>query len=287
MSENDRSSPKPASTHSQHPQGQEGDGPVGVSRWTMSFPALENFFDDAGRLAQFTVRFFGSVLTPPYEFNEFLKQSFLIGNKSLSLVGITGFIMGLVLTIQSRPTLKQFGAESWLPAMVAVSIIREIGPVITALICAGKIGSGIGAELSSMRVTEQIDAMQMSGTNPFKYIVITRILAATIMIPLLTIFSDAFSLYGAFLGVNLQGDVSMNLFFSQVMSKLDFIDVFPAFIKTFFFGFAIGLVGCYKGYNANSGTEGVGRAANTAVVAASLVVFILDMIAVQITNLFL
>ncbi len=254
---------------------------------SFSFSVLETFFDDAGELARFTVRFFMNVLRPPYEFNELLKQSYLIGNKSLSLVGITGFIMGLVLTIQSRPTLKQFGAESWLPAMVAVSIVREIGPVITALICAGKVGSGIGAELSSMRVTEQIDAMQVSGTDPFSYIVVTRILAATIMIPALTLFSDAFSLYGSFLGVNLQGDVSFNLFFSQVMTKLTFMDLFPAFIKTFFFGFAIGLIGCYKGYNANSGTEGVGRAANSAVVTASLLVFIIDMIAVQITDMFM
>jgi phospholipid/cholesterol/gamma-HCH transport system permease protein len=252
-----------------------------------SFPILEKYFEDAGHLAEFTSQFFKNVLRPPYEIGEFIKQSYLIGNKSLSLVGITGFIMGLVLTIQSRPTLKQFGAESWLPAMVAVSIVREIGPVITALICAGKVGSGIGAELSSMRVTEQIDAMQVSGTDPFKYIVISRILAATIMIPLLTIFSDAFSLYGSYLGVNLRGDVSMSLFFSQVMAKLTLIDLFPAFIKTFFFGFAIGLIGCFKGYHANTGTEGVGRAANSAVVAASLMVFIIDMIAVQITSIFM
>jgi phospholipid/cholesterol/gamma-HCH transport system permease protein len=256
-------------------------------RKQFAFPGLEKFFDDAGSLARFTVKFFAQVLQPPYEFSEFLKQSYLIGNRSLALVGITGFIMGLVLTIQSRPTLVQFGAESWLPAMVAVSIVREIGPVITALICAGKIGSGIGAELSSMRVTEQIDAMQVSGTDPFKYIVITRILAATIMIPILTIFSDAFSLYGSYLGVNLRGDVSMSLFFSQVMTKLTFMDVFPAVGKTFFFGVAIGLIGCYKGYNANTGTEGVGKAANSAVVTSSLLVFIIDMIAVQITSIFM
>src|SRR5690606_18538246 len=108
-----------------------------------------------------------------------------IGYRSLSLVGITAFIMGLVLTIQSRPTLVEFGAESWLPAMVSVSIIREIGPVITALIFAGKIGSRIGAELGSMKVTEQIDAMEVSGTNPFKYLVTTRILSTTLMLPLL------------------------------------------------------------------------------------------------------
>ncbi|MGE5315529.1 MAG: MlaE family ABC transporter permease [Acidobacteriota bacterium] len=248
---------------------------------------MEKFFDDAAGLALFTGRFFAHVLTPPYEVGEFLKQSYLIGNKSLSLVGITGFIMGLVLTLQSRPTLRQFGAESWLPAMVAVSVVREIGPVLTALICAGKVGSGIGAELASMRVTEQIDAMQVSGTDPFKYIVITRVLAATIMVPALTVFNDAFSFYGSFLAVNLKADVSFTLFFSQAMTKLVFLDLFPAFIKTFFFGFAIGIIGCYKGYNSNTGTEGVGRAANSAVVTASLFIFIIDMIAVQITSIFM
>src|ERR1035437_6237096 len=138
---------------------------------------LKEFFEEVAKLTMFTFRFFKEVIKPPYEFNELVKQSFLIGYKSFPLVAITGFIMGLVLTIQSRPTLAEFGAESWLPAMVAVSIIREIGPVITALIFAGKVGSGIGAELASMKVTEQIDAMEVSGINPFKYLVVTRIVS--------------------------------------------------------------------------------------------------------------
>jgi phospholipid/cholesterol/gamma-HCH transport system permease protein len=194
--------------------------------------------------------------------------------------------MGLVLTIQSRPTLARFGAESLLPAMVAVSIIREIGPAISALIFAGKVGSGIGAELASMNVTEQIDAMQVSGTNPFKYLVVTRVVSATLMLPLLVIFADAVGLVGSFVGVNLRGDVSSYLFFSQVFRSVDFSDLLPAVVKTFFFGFAIGLIGSYKGYTSNKGTEGVGKAANSAVVFGSLMVFIIDMIAVQITSLF-
>ena len=141
-----------------------------------------------------------------------MKQSFLIGYKSLPLVAITGFIIGLVLTIQSRPTLAKFGSESLLPAMVAISIIREIGPVITALIFAGKVGSGIGAELGSMNVTEQIDAMQVSDNNPFKYLVVTRILSATLMLPLLVILADGVGLLGSFVGVNIKGDVSIYLF---------------------------------------------------------------------------
>ena len=199
---------------------------------------------------------------------------------------ITGFIMGLVLTIQSRPTLVEFGAESWLPGMVALSLVREIAPVITALICAGKIASGMGAELGSMKVTEQIDAMEVSGINPYKYLVVTRILATTLMIPVLVLFADLVGVLGGYAGINIHGDVNMVRYFSQVIESLEFIDIVPATIKTFFFGFFIGLIGCYKGFTAANGTESVGKAANTAVVTASLAIFIIDMLAVQITDLF-
>ena len=245
---------------------------------------FKKFFLEVSSLTIFTLRFFKEVIKPPYEFNELMKQSFMIGYKSLPLVAITGFIIGLVLTIQSRPTLAKFGSESLLPAMVAVSIIREIGPVITALIFAGKVGSGIGAELGSMNVTEQIDAMQVSDNNPFKYLVVTRILSATFMLPLLVIFADGVGLMGSFVGVNIKGNVSAYLFFSQIFQSLEFSDLFPAVLKTFFFGFGIGLIATYKGYYSNKGTEGVGKAANSAVVLGSLMVFIIDMIAVQVTS---
>jgi phospholipid/cholesterol/gamma-HCH transport system permease protein len=249
-------------------------------------PGLKSFFEEAGEISRFAARFFREIFFPPYEFREVVRQSYEIGFRSLPLVGLTAFIIGLVITLQSRPTLVEFGAESWLPAMVGISIIREIGPVITALICAGKIGSGIGAELGSMKVTEQIDAMEVSGTNPFKYIVVSRIISTTLMIPILVIIGDTIALYGAFLAVKIKGAVSVTLFFHQVFESIEFTDVMPAFIKSFFFGFAIGLIGCYKGYNSKKGTEGVGRSANSAVVIASLLVFIIDLIAVQITEFF-
>jgi phospholipid/cholesterol/gamma-HCH transport system permease protein len=220
-----------------------------------------------------------------FEFREFLHQCFQIGYKSLPLISITGTIMGLVLTIQSRPVLIDFGAVTMLPGMVAVSLIREMGPVITALICAGKIGSGMGAELGSMKVTEQIDAMEVSSTNPVRFLIVTRVLAATLMIPLLILYADALGILGSWAGANIKGDVSFVLFFSQAFSHVEFMDFLPAVIKSFFFGAVIGLVGCYKGYNAGRGTESVGIAANSAVVMASLLVIIVDMIAVQITDL--
>ncbi len=250
-------------------------------------PGVENFFLEVDALTRFTFRFFKTAFKPPYELSEVTRQSFIIGYKTLGLVAVTGFIMGLVLTIQSRPTLARFGAESWLPKMVAVSIIREIGPVITALICAGKVGSGIGAELASMKVTEQIDAMEVSGMNPFKYLVVTRILATTFMLPVLVIFADAVGLVGSFIGVNIMDTVGPRLFFKVCMDSLDFTDVLPAVIKTFFFGFAIAAIACYKGYTSNKGTEGVGEAANSSVVMASLAVFIIDMIAVQLASFFM
>ena len=192
--------------------------------------------------------------------------------------------MGLVLTMQLRPSMVEYGVESQLPAIVGIAIIREIGPVITALIFAGKIGSSIGAELGSMKVTEQIDAMEVSGTNPFKYLVVTRVLAATLMLPVLVMLGDAISLYGSYLGVNIRSTTSFNLFWTQVFDILSFSDVLPAFIKSYFFGFAVGIIGCYKGYNSSKGTEGVGRSANSAVVVSSIIIFVIDLLAVQITD---
>lgn len=244
-----------------------------------------SFFSDIGNMFLFIARIVRETFSVDFEFREFLRQCFEIGNKSLPLIAITGGIMGVVLTIQSRPALAEFGAVTMLPGMVAVSIIREIGPVITALICAGKIGSGMGAELGSMKVTEQIDAMDVSSTNPIKFLVVTRVLAATLMLPILVLFADAFGLFGSWVGVNIKGDVNLVLFFSQAFGSIDFMDFFPALVKTFFFGAVIGIVGCYKGYNAGRGTESVGIAANSAVVISSLLVIIVDMIAVQITDM--
>jgi len=244
-----------------------------------------SFLSGIGNVWLFMARLLKETFSRDFEFREFTRQCFLIGNRSFPLISVTGAIMGLVLTIQTRPTLINFGAVTMLPGMVAVSLIREMGPVITALICAGKTGSGMGAELGSMKVTEQIDAMEVSSTNPMRFLVVTRVLAATLMIPLLVIYADAMGIVGSWIGANLKGDVSFVLFFNQAFKHIDFMDFLPAFIKSFFFGAVIGLVGCYKGYNAGRGTESVGKAANSAVVLSSLLVIIVDMIAVQITDM--
>ncbi|HEY0092433.1 MAG TPA: ABC transporter permease [Flavobacterium sp.] len=259
---------------------------IKLSDQTMETSARTNkFLMNVADVFMFLGRVVRNFFSRGFEFHEFLKQCFQIGNKSLGLISVTGIIIGLVLTIQSRPVLVDFGAVSMLPGMVAISIIREMGPVITALICAGKIGSSMGAELGSMRVTEQIDAMEVSSTNPFKFLIVPRVLAATLMLPLLTLYADALGILGSWAGANIKGDVSFVLFITQAFSSVGFSDLIPAIVKTFFFGLVIGLVGCYKGFNAGRGTESVGVAANSAVVMASLLVIIVDLIAVQITDL--
>lgn len=252
----------------------------------MALPAkFQAFLDETGDIARFTGRYFLQGVKPRFEFRELLRQCYVIGYLSFPLVGLTGFIMGLVLTMQLRPSLVSYGVESQLPVMVGIALVREIGPVITALIFAGKIASSMGAELGSMRVTEQIDAMEVSGTNPFKYLVVTRVAASTLMLPVLVVLGDAIALFGSFIGVNIRSTTSFTLFFQQVLNSFAFGDVLPAYIKTYMFGFAVGIIGCYKGYHSSKGTEGVGRAANSAVVTASILIFIIDLIVVQITDL--
>lgn len=243
------------------------------------------FLAETGNVARFTGQFLKTWMMPRYETAEFFRQCFLIGYRSFPLVGLTAFIMGLVLTMQLRPSMIDYGVESQLPAIVGIAIVREVGPVITALIFAGKIGSSIGAELGSMKVTEQIDAMEVSGTNPFKYLVVTRVMAATLMLPVLVLLGDAISLTGSFIGVNIRGATSFHLFWTQIFDNLSFSDVLPAFVKSFFFGFSVAIIGCYKGYNSSKGTEGVGRSANSSVVVSSVLIFIIDLLAVQITDI--
>jgi len=245
----------------------------------------QRLFAPLGGVTFITGQFFRNVFSNRPRIGEWLQQCYLVGNQSLGLVGITGFIMGLVLTYQSRPTLSEFGAVSMLPSMIMVSVVREIGPVITALICAGKIASRIGAELASMRVTEQIDAMEVSGARPVNYLIVPRVVATTLMIPLLTIYADMMAMVGGYVANNITDSVSWNMFLYKAFQHLDFFDVLPALLKTYIFGFFIGIIGCYYGYFANAGTESVGKAANSGVVMASLTIFIIDMIVVQITTI--
>lgn len=235
---------------------------------------------------RFTAKVIRDFFVPPYEFREILKQCFMVGNRSLFLITFTGFIAGVVFTRQSRPSLASFGAESWLPSLVSQAVIRSLGPLITGLICAGKLGSNIGAELGSMQVTEQIDAMEVSGTRPFSYLVVSRITATTFMLPILVVYADVVALLGSFLTVNIFNKSSFALYFHEVTANVTYVDIFSSLIKSSIFGFAIGLVGCYAGYHSGNGTTGVGKAANSAVVISMIMIFIIDLLSLQIINLF-
>ena len=254
---------------------------TGMPSWVPFKTAIQG----TGDFFYFFLRFLKESFKRPFEWREFLIQCYKMGNKSLPLVLITAFIMGLVLTLQTRPSLVAFGAETLLPGMVSVSVIKEIGPVITAVICAGKISSRLGAELGAMKVTEQIDAMEVSAINPFRFLVVTRVLAATFMLPLLVVFADTISVFSSYLAYNIHGDMSLVSYYNMALSKLDWIDILPSLIKSILFGTAIGIVGCYKGFQVEGGTASVGQAANSAVVTASLVIFFIDMITVQITDI--
>lgn len=233
---------------------------------------------------KFVLRFFQELFQRPLEFREVIKQCYDIGYKSLLLITLTGFITGIVFTKQSRPSLMEFGATSWLPSLVAIAIVRALAPLITALISAGKIGSSIGAELASMKVTEQIDAMEVSAVNPFKFLVVTRVLATTITIPILMFYCAFVSLMGSFLNIAQNEETSFIAFFENAFEKISFLDVGTSLVKAVVYGFTIGVVGCYKGYNSQQGTEGVGRAANAAVVTSMFIIFIEEIIIVQIAN---
>ncbi len=244
---------------------------------------MQQLFSTVAGLTLFSLRFFKEVFIPPYEFAEIKKHMSELGVKTLPIVSVTGFIIGLVLALQSQPTLMRFGAESFLPAMVSLSVIRELGPVITALIFAGRVSSGIGAELGSMRVTEQIDAMEVSAINPYRFLVVTRILACTLILPILTMYVNLLAIIGGYIAVALSTGSSFELYTAAVIKTIEFTDVLPAFAKTFIFGFIVGAVGAYKGYNTTNGTVGVGKASTSSVVTASLLILLVDMVLVKIT----
>lgn len=246
---------------------------------------LLSFFSDAGDVINFSFKYFYEIIKPPFEINETIKQFFILIFKSLPLVSITGLILGLTLALQLKPTLQNFGAESLFPSLLSISIIREIGPVIISLICAGKMGSAIGAELGSMKVTEQIAAMEVSATRPFRYLVLTRVTSTSIGVPILIIYANMLALIGGFVAMKLQSDISFLLYIRSAFDVLGFNDLIPSVLKTVVFGFTIGIVGCYKGYNCSRGTESVGLAANSAVVLASLLIILEDMVAVQLSTL--
>jgi phospholipid/cholesterol/gamma-HCH transport system permease protein len=261
----------------------ENAGAVSKKKFVLS-KRVDDFFITIYSVYKFISRFFKEAFVPPYEWKEVIRQCYEIGYKSLPLISLTGFITGLVFTKQSRPSLQTFGASSWLPSLISIAIIRALAPLVTALICAGKVGSNIGAELGSMKVTEQIDAMEVSATNPFKFLVVSRVIATSLMIPILMLYTGFVGMLGSYLNVHANEQTSFKAFFESAFSTISFLDIISSVLKTILYGFTIGITGCYQGYHATNGTQGVGKAANTAVVVSMFMIFIEEMIVVQFVN---
>lgn len=255
---------------------------------TSSGSPLERTFahdilDRTGEMALFVAEFFKRFWRPPYEWREFINQMDEAGTKSFVLTSVTGMAIGIVLAMQSRGTLARFGAEAVLPSMLALSIFKEIGPVITSLVLAGRLGAGIGAEIGSMRVTEQIDALEVAALKPFHYLVVTRVLACVVVFPVLTIWTDMIAMMGGFLESALAANMDYRIFIDTAFSALRLSDLLVDTLKTSLFGFIVGIVSCYLGYNVRGGTREVGQAAMQSVVISSLLIFLADVIVVRIS----
>ncbi len=235
-----------------------------------------------GELGIFCARLARATFVPPYEFREFIRQCDSVGSKSLPLVALAGAATGVVLALQTQASLTRFGAKSLLPAVIVFSIIKESGPIITALMVSGRVGAGIGAELASMKVTQQVDAMEASAVDPYKFLVATRVLACILMVPLLTLAADFSGIFAGWAATNLAHPVSLRLFLENGFEDVMFSDFLPGTFKTAVFGFIIGIVSCYQGLRTRGGTEGVGRSATSAVVVSSLFVVLADVVLVRL-----
>ncbi len=260
-----------------------GEGRDALSRAAAS---AARFFEWFGALAIFCGRVARAAFTRPFEFRELIRQMDSIGAKSLPLVALAGAAVGVVLSLQTRASLARFGAKSMLPSIIIFSMIKESGPIITALVVAGRVAAGIGAELGSMRVTEQIDAMESSAVDPHKYLAATRIVACILMLPLLTLASDFCGVLMGWVSDTLAEPISLRLFLNSGLNGVNFNDFLPPTLKTAVFGAIMGVVASFQGMRATGGTAGVGRATTSAVVISSLLIIIADVILVRLILVF-
>ena len=247
---------------------------------------LASFFEWFGELGIFCGRLVRAAITPPFEGRELIRQLDEVGSKSLLLVSLAGAAVGVVLSLETSASLSRFGAKSMLPSVIMLSLIRESGPIITGLIVCGRVGAGIGAELGSMKVTEQIDAMEASAVNPYRFLVVTRVLACTLVLPLLTLAADFWGIVMGWVANTLNDPISFRLFLDAGLKSVNFNDFLPPTIKTAVFGLIIGLIACFQGMRATGGTAGVGRAATNSVVLSSLFIILADVLLVRLILMF-
>jgi phospholipid/cholesterol/gamma-HCH transport system permease protein len=259
-------------------------GTLAGTRLQFSWPRkfFVSIFEWFGELGLFCARLLRACLTPPYEFRELIRQCDEIGSKSLPLIALAGAATGIVMSLQTRDSLVRFGAKSFLPAVIVFSLVKESGPIITGLMVSGRVAAGIGAQLGSMRVTEQIDAMEASAVDPFKFLVATRVVACILMLPLLTLAADFCGVLMGWVANTLAEPVSLRLFLENGFKNMLFTDFIPPTLKTMFFGLIIGIVACFQGMRTEGGTEGVGRSATSSVVLSSLFVVLADVVLVRL-----
>jgi phospholipid/cholesterol/gamma-HCH transport system permease protein len=266
---------------------------TGLSKPRADLPVLDpilkllySFFEWFGEIGIFSGQVVRAAFTPPYEGAELVRQLDEVGSKSALLVALAGAAMGVVMSLETRATLIKFGAKSTLPALIILSVLKETGPIITGLIVSGRVGAGIGAELGSMRVTEQIDAIEASGVNPYKYLAAPRVLACVLMLPLLTLAADFFGILTGWIANTLAEPISLRLFMDTGLKKVVFDDFLPPTFKTALFGLIIGLVSCFQGMGTTGGTDGVGRAATRSVVLSSIFIILADVVLVRLIQVF-
>src|SRR6186713_264235 len=245
-----------------------------------------SLFEFAGALASFGGRAVVEAFRPPYEWREITRHLYQFGYRSAHLVMTAGFAIGIVLSIHTRASLERFGAEAMIPAALAIALIRETGPLVAGLLVAGRVGAGIGAEIGAMKVTEQIDALEASAVDAFKYLAVTRIIALMIAMPLLTIMMDFAGILGGYVAEAAVSGMSWQQYFERSFSYIDYSDIIPATLKTVVFGFLIAAVSSYLGFTTTRGTEGVGEASTRSVVMSSMLIILGDVILVKIIFFF-
>jgi len=242
---------------------------------------MTSLFAHVGDVVVFAARALRDAFRPPFEVSETVRQLYEVGWRSAPLIGVSGLAVGIVLSMHTRASLERFGAEALIPAALALALIRETGPLTTGLLLSGRIGAGIGAELGAMKVTEQIDALEATAVDSFKYLVVTRMVACVIAVPLLTTLMNFTGIVGGWIAEVAISGMSFDLYFRSAFSLIAFSDFIPATLKTMVFGFIIAVTGSYLGINTSRGTEGVGRAATRSVVAASILLIASNVILVQ------
>lgn len=237
---------------------------------------------EVGAITLFGLRAVREAFLPPYEPMEILRHVYEIGWRSAPLIATAGLAIGVVLSMHTRASLERFGAEAMIPAGLAIALVRETGPLVTALLAAGRVGAGIGAELGAMKVTEQIDALEAVAVDSFKYLAVTRIIACVLALPLLTAIADICGIFGGFLAETTISGMSWDLYFNRAFSLIEFQDFIPATLKTTVFGMIIGTIGCYLGFATTQGTEGVGRTSTRSVVLSSILIIISNVVLVKL-----